>query len=87
MGRRNGPEVRFGAEESPRPFSPFIRQNSTFADFGRKGKRFVIAGYDAHAITQGKLTLREVAEMKRICDELLMHAFGKRSQNLAKRER
>jgi hypothetical protein len=33
-GRRSEPAIRIVEVERPRPYSPFIRHNSTFADFG-----------------------------------------------------
>ena len=33
-GRRTGPANQIEEVERPRPYSPFVRQNSTFADFG-----------------------------------------------------
>jgi AbiV family abortive infection protein len=45
------------------------------------------AGYEARTVTPGSITLSEVAEMKRICEALFMHAFSKRIQSGAARER
>ena len=46
----------------------------------------LISRYEARTLTPGAITLSEVAEMKRLCDGLFMHAFGKRLQNRAKAE-
>jgi hypothetical protein len=53
----------------------------------KKKHSALIAGYEARTITPGPITLSEVAEMKRICDGLFMHAFSKRIQSRAARER
>jgi AbiV family abortive infection protein len=46
----------------------------------------LIAGYEAHSLTQGQITLTEVAEMKRVAEGLLNHALITRLNNRAKRE-
>lgn len=59
--------------------------SSLNVDDGFKKKHSdLITRYDARTLAPGSITLSEVAEMKRICESLFMHAFIKRIQSRSK---
>jgi AbiV family abortive infection protein len=69
------------------PSDIFALLPSLNVDDAFKKKHFdLITNYEARIITPGSITLSEVAEMKRICDGLFMHAFIRRIQNRQKTE-
>jgi hypothetical protein len=56
-------------------------------DAFKKKHSDLVVRYDARTVTPGSITLSEVAEMKRVCEGLFIHAFSKRIQSRAKKER
>jgi hypothetical protein len=72
-------------EEFPADMATLLSSLNADDPFKKKHSD-LIARYEGRTLTMGLITLSEVAEMKRLCDGLFMHALGMRAHNRAQRE-
>jgi AbiV family abortive infection protein len=66
---------------------PALISTLNIDDAFKKKHSDLLVHYENRTITIGLITLSEVAELKRVCDSLFMHALSMRAHNRAAREK